>query len=584
MYKHRTAAGFSLVEVIVVSAMSVIVFGALFASYKYSLDLISLSRAKLSALSVANDRMEYFRSLPYDDVGTVAGIPSGSIPQNSTTTLNGIDFRERVLVEYVDDPADGVGASDATGIVSDYKRLKLEYSWETRGETNKISLVSNIVPRSVETTAGGGTVRVNVIDENSVLLPGASVRLFNNTISPVVDVTRFTDSGGVALFAGAPTSSDYEVEVTANISGNQYSTDQTYQVTIANPNPIVAPFAVLEADVSTLTFQIGELSDLNVSTRSSVSEGMFREEFSVPVAVSSSSVEVVSGSLMLENTAGVYDTSGYIYLGPVTPASLSNWQSVRVAASLPANTTHKVSFYTGPAFGPYILIPDTDLPGNSVGFTETIIDISELDTIAYPTLSVGITLETADTNVTSRINEISVFYRESETALANISFDIQGNKIIGTDASAAPIYKYTNSLQTNGAGTLIINDLEFDSYSLDFGIGYDVAMACPTHPFVQKAGVDGDLEVVLVPNTTNNLRVLVVDSLSRMISGASVSLQRTGYNVTLLTDGCGQAFFSGGVSADNDYKLDVSTTGYNSESVDPFEISGTTTATIVLTE
>jgi len=82
--------GFSLVEAIIVAALATIVFGALFSSFQYSLKLVNNSRAKLSALSVANDRMEYFRSLPYDSVGVVAGYPTGTIPQNSTTTLNGI--------------------------------------------------------------------------------------------------------------------------------------------------------------------------------------------------------------------------------------------------------------------------------------------------------------------------------------------------------------------------------------------------------------------------------------------------------------------------------------------------------------
>ena len=76
------------------------------AGTRVSLELIANSRANING-SLANDRMEYFRSLPYDDADTVAGIPSGIIPQNSTTTLNGIEFSERVLVEYVDDPADG---------------------------------------------------------------------------------------------------------------------------------------------------------------------------------------------------------------------------------------------------------------------------------------------------------------------------------------------------------------------------------------------------------------------------------------------------------------------------------------------
>jgi len=73
--------------------------------------------------------MEYFRSLPYNDVGVIAGFPAGTIPQNSTLNLNGINFSERVLVEYVDDDADGSTGADTNGIILDYKQIKLEYEW-----------------------------------------------------------------------------------------------------------------------------------------------------------------------------------------------------------------------------------------------------------------------------------------------------------------------------------------------------------------------------------------------------------------------------------------------------------------------
>ena len=118
-YKSSSQKGLSLVEVIVVAALSTLVFGGLLLSFKFSLELINQSRAKLSALSVANDRMEYFRSLPYNDVGVIAGFPAGTIPQNSTLNLNGINFSERVLVEYVDDDADGSTGADTNGIILD---------------------------------------------------------------------------------------------------------------------------------------------------------------------------------------------------------------------------------------------------------------------------------------------------------------------------------------------------------------------------------------------------------------------------------------------------------------------------------
>jgi len=576
-------AGFTLVELIIVSALSVIIFGALFGSLKYSLDLVSASRAKLSALAVANDRMEYFRSLPYNDIGTILGIPPGTIPQNSTTSLNGIEFTEKVLVEYVDDAADGQGAADANGIPSDYKRVKLMYTWEIRGETYNIISVSDIMPRSVETTAGGGTVRINVIDANSALLQGATVRLFNDGLVPQIDVTRVTDASGAALFSGAPAGSDYQVEVTANIGGHVYSTDKTYIATTSNPNPLVAPFSVLESDVSTLTFQISELSDLDIVTRSVVNENVFQETFADLLAVASSSQVAAGGDLVLMDNFGVYETSGFAYLGPITPTPLQAWQVVRVAADIPANTLYRVQFYTGATPGPFTLIPDGDLPGNATGFSDTIFDISALDPITYPTIYVGITLETTNSSVTPELDEVSVFYRESENVLSNTAFSIRGNKIIGTDAAMQPIYKYSVSTSTDASGELTVVDLESDTYTLNFG-GYDIARSCPAHPYVHRGGEHGKTELLLVADTANTVRVSVFDTLGRAIPGAAVHITRAGYNTTILTDVCGQAFFTGGVTPDSDYTIGVSATGYVSYNASSFTVGGDTVTTVILSQ
>jgi len=575
--------GMSLVEVVIVAAVATLVFGALLMSFKYTLELMNVSRSKLSALSVANDRMEYLRSLPYADVGTVLGIPSGTVPQNSTTSLNGIEFAERVLIEYVDDPGDGLAGADSNAIITDYKRVKLEYIWNINNATSSISLVSNIVPRSIETTGGGGTVRINVIDQDSNLLPGADVRLFNNTLGPI-DITRSTDANGSAVISGAPAGGDYEIEVTANISGDEYSYAQTYRPTVAVPNPVVSPFAVLEADVSTLTFQIGELSDLNLTTHSSLTDSLFKEPFSfIASLASSSNVAISGGELELDSTLGTYETSGLAIAGPFTPATIEEWHSIRVALDSPANTSHYLRLLTESSPGVYSIIPDVVLPGNSVGFTSNIIDIKDLLPGTYPSLYVGIYLETSDVSVSTSVDELNVFYRESDTLLANVSFDIHGNKIVGTDAGSAPVYKYDTALSTNGSGEETITDLEFDEYTLDFS-GYDIATACDGHPIVHLAGTNSDVDLELVSDSTNTLRVVVTDTLGRLLPGVNLELSRAGYSSSVVTNNCGQAFFSGGIPAETDFTLDAVAAGYDTENLTNVNIDGDVLLLITMSE
>ena len=73
------------------------------------------------------------------------------------------------------------------------------------------------------------------------------------------------------------------------------------------------------------------------------------------------------------------------------------------------------------------MIPDTELPGNSVG-SPILINIFEPDPGAYPSIVAGITLETTDTSVTPRVDEIEVFYVQSKTARASASYDMYEQK------------------------------------------------------------------------------------------------------------------------------------------------------------
>lgn len=582
-YSTRNTHGFSLVELIIVAALSVVVFLALFSSVKYILQVISLSQSKLSALSVANERMEYFRSLPYDEVGVVAGYPTGTVPQTSTTSLNGITFYERVRVDYVDDPADGLLTADDNGIILDYKQIRLEYEWRINEATSSLQLVSNIVPRSIETTAGGGTVRINVLDDQAVLLPDASVRLISSSSTFNYDVTNTTDANGAALF-NVPADSGYQVEVTANISGKQYSIDKTYEATTTLPNPAVAPFAVLESDISTLTFQIGELSDLDIQAFTSVTEASVVETFSDLSGAPVNTNVAANGVLQLFDTAGVYETTGSAYLSEITPGPLLRWETVRVAATVPVNTSYQVQFFTGS--GPYVLVPDSDLPGNAAGFFDSLIDLSGLDVTTYPALTVGLTLTTTDTSITPQIDEVSVWYRVSETPAAGVGYTMRGQKSIGTDAGLQPVYKVSTSSTLDAGGADTYTDLEFDSYTFDFSsTGFDIASACSAEPFQHRAGIDESLELVLAPATANTLRVTVTDVSGRPIPGAAVRLSRPGYNTTVTTNTCGQAYFSGGgLSANADFDLDVTATGYTAHNTNPFGVAGDTVTTITLNE
>jgi len=587
--KNASQAGFSFIELIIVTAVTVLIFTALFAAFQSALQLAAVNRSTLTAVSLANERMEFFRSLPYDEVGTLTGIITGPVANGQVLSLNGISFTERIVITYVDGVGDGLGVTDSNGLLNDHKQVKLEYTWDVNGKTQTIDLISTIVPRSVETNAGGGTVRVRVIDSNANLLSGARVQLFNNLTSPPIYEDRLTNVSGEVLLSAVPSASDYEIIVSGPIAGNTYSVDQTYAFSASNPFPVRAPFAVSEGGISTLLFTIDRVSDLTLTVYDDVQYDSVLETFTTSAGIASTTdTTTVSGdALELVSISGSYPTNGIAYLSPITPSGITRWESVRVSAGVSTDTTFSVQFFTGSELTGYVPIPDSDLPGNALGFTDDLIDVTALDAMMYPTTTIGITLQTTDPTETARIDELEIFWRAGSTPASGRDLFVRGEKNIGTrpapPSSVVTLYKSSSTVNTNSNGQVFLTNLEFDTYVATTSPAYDLARACPADPIVHRAGVNTEVELVYVANAAYTARFLVVDGAGRSIPGATVQLQRPGYDQTQRTDPCGQTFFSGGLSNNNDYTATITVAGYTPVVLSGFVVSEDVYSRVTLT-
>lgn len=578
---HTHSRGLSLVEMLVTIAIFVLVFGGLFTAVQYTLKIMSSSKATTSALSLANKRIEYIRSLTYNSIGTVSGIPNGPIPQNSTTTLNGITFYERVLIQYIDSPDDGEGASDENGILADYKQVKVEYSWNGFNGTSTIFLLTNIVPPGIESTAGGGTLTVNVFDAGVLPVSGASVHIYNDTTTTTIDTTQFTNVNGIATFAGAPAAANYEITVTK--AG--YSTDQTYTATTSNPNPVTLPVAVLESAVSTMNFQIDELSDLTIRTIEPPTYGVFSDTFADSTLIGSSTNSiVVAGDVELSGGVGSYASSGSVFSTSTSPTTIERWNIAEVTSTVPAGTTLKIRVYDVSSLGEYTLVSDTDLSGNSAGFTTGSIDLSLLSVAGHPSIALGAELTSSDVSATPLIHAWSITHIATEPIIGNVSFTLTGAKVIGTALDASPIYKYSESHSTDAGGDVTLTDLEWDSYSLVLDTaGYDIAEACADLPFALDPGISDTLTLTLAPETGHNLRVSVVDDVGNPVSGAEVEITRPSFSDSGNTSACGQIFFDAGLANQSDYGVQVTKSGYVNKTVTDVVVDGDSILKVVLT-
>lgn len=589
--KKKAQAGFSLVEMLIAAALIALVFGGLFAGVRLMIVVITHSKAEAGARSLAVERLEYIRSLDYDAVGTQGGLVPGPLAQNATTSLNGIEYSMRTVVNYIDRVQDGFGEVDDTipgipadenGITEDSKVVKVEMTWTLRSDTRSLSFSTDIIPRGVESTAGGGTLRIIVFDADVEPVEGAEIHIYNENFSPAIDTVVYTNALGMANFPGAPAAAAYQIRATK--AG--YSTDQTYSVTATNTSPTRTHISVATGTVSTVNFQIDLLSDLTIKTVGEPTRITYFDTFSSDNDVASSSETTVSGGgVTLSGGAGSYAATGTIFATTTIPSAIDFWESLDFTGTTSASTDLRVHLYSVALVGStteYTLVPDADLPGNESGFTAGPVNITALPSGAYDELALGATLSTTDANETPELYEWELVYVEAQSPIGSIPFTIAGAKSIGT-FMGAPVLKYSGSDSTDAGGSVTVSDLEFDDYTVTPTTGsYTVREVYGGNPHYLAPNSSDTITFVLGAPTTYSLRVQVENADNDPIGGATVRLYDGGYDETESTSIYGQTFFGSGLSASPTYTIEVSAGGYDPVSVENFEIAGNESISIEL--
>lgn len=575
--------GFSFVELLVVIAVTTLIFGALAATLQLLLETTGYAKAAAGARSLAIARLEAIRALPYDDIATIGGIPAGSLPQTSTTTLNGVTYEERLLVQYIDRPADGVGVNDANGITADSKVVKVTYRWNVRGRTDQVAFTTHVAPPGLETVAGGGTLVINVFDATVSPVAGAEVSVRNDTGTSTIDVTVTSNDEGRAVFPGAPALPGYEVTVTKP----GYSTDQTYVASSTNPNPDPPPAAVIAGQVSTLNFSIDTLGELRVRTLEPPAQGLFRDTFSNMASVATSSDVTAAGEgLRVAAVGSGYEEAGIAIATTTAPAPLERWEQAAWQASSTASSTYAIQLYEVEAHGTtteYTLLPDTVLPGNSTGFTESPLDLSQVNVANYPALALGVRFQHTG-GEPAVLGEWSLSHVSAQQPIAGVTLSVRGEKTIGTNGGA-PVYKFTETVTTDSGGEAVTTAREWDRYHVaidDNAEGYDIQSVTPLVPYALDPGESATLTLELVPDAPHSLRVSVVDSGGEPLHGAQVTLSRIGFEETMETPAHGQVFFGDMTNAD-DYTLTVSRPGYDTYVEDEVVVANAASLRIPLT-
>ncbi len=254
-FSIKANKGFTLIESLVFLFIFSLITITFYQVITVGSNLILVSKNKLGAVALANEKMEIIRNLKYDDVGVVGGACVGTIPQDEEVTENGRKYHVHTLAIYVDDPFDGILNGNPNDLAyEDYKMVQITVSWN-EGSTNKgsVSLTSQFVPAGLEAiNPADGILSINVFSDQAggVAVAGATVQISNSDLS--FNESRQTDTTGNVMIVGAKQSiQKYRIAV----SKNDYESVSTLP-----PFP-VSTFKPVDVDASVVA---GSLNVINI--------------------------------------------------------------------------------------------------------------------------------------------------------------------------------------------------------------------------------------------------------------------------------------------------------------------------------
>ncbi len=232
-------SGFTLIELMVSLLVLSILALAFFDLFNALLNSALVAQKKATALTLANTQMEYLKSLPYSNLAISGGpiLANSYLPASFSKTVNGLSYTVKTNITYVDDAYDGCGSYPSLaleeeycrnyppppnapnpGNAADYKDVRVDVS-DSKTGVILASLDSYISPGITGSTGTYGTLFVKVIDNNGNPVQGATVKVVNNALDPVVNVGDTTDQNGMAIFYNLPPDKKYDYVVSASDTG-----------------------------------------------------------------------------------------------------------------------------------------------------------------------------------------------------------------------------------------------------------------------------------------------------------------------------------------------------------------------------
>jgi prepilin-type N-terminal cleavage/methylation domain-containing protein len=256
--REGAARGFTLVEVLVGTALFLVVAMAFYGAFTSLFQLASGSQARTLAVELADEQFEIVRNMPYINVGLTNDTietPYGVLPPTQTLTRGGYTFTVNLTVRNINLSTTTVQASD--------KLVEVDVECPACKDFQPVVLTGQVSPANLQSASNGGAIVVHVFDASTAPVEDASTTIQSVATSTLHD-TDVTDNNGTLNVIGvSPGNSMYHIIV--NKPG--YSTDQTYAAGgSAGPTPSKPNINVLNQQVTNISFAIDRLSSLHFTS------------------------------------------------------------------------------------------------------------------------------------------------------------------------------------------------------------------------------------------------------------------------------------------------------------------------------
>jgi len=364
--------GYTLIELFIAMAILSMVVVVIGTSFGNAVKLIGNAKSRLVGVSVANEQLERIRNRPYDDIGTITGWPTGTIPATQTIERSGTQFTVATRVDYIDDPFDNLvcgspAVPPCDTVPQDYKRVEVTVTWPniTRG----VVLTARYAPNGLETATDTGSLLITVFDSSGQPVPLADVHVTNAAVSPAIDITNTTDiNGNLQLLSLPPSVEGYHVVV----SKSGYSTDSTLPVSVSNPEPEKIDSTVAIQEATEISFAIDQVSTLNLSVLSQSCS-----------AIGDIPFQLVGAKLIGKPNLAKYAESFQTAADGTLTINDLEWDDYDVTLNDPAVSTYNIAGFSPP--NALNILPDTTVdwllilaPKTTNAFLATVIDSSTL--------------------------------------------------------------------------------------------------------------------------------------------------------------------------------------------------------------